>query len=98
MCKNEVKDKIREQAVCELMGLCLKINGLGARSQEVTGDKPTVFVQYSGHVSAISIDIHSKGWCSGVYADKKYRVDLCEDDFWEKYLETMHGLLEVLEC
>lgn len=98
MCKNDVKDKIREQAVCELMGLCLKINGLGERKQAVTGDKPTVFMLYSGHTSTITIDIHSKGWSSGAYADKQYYFRLDGDDFWEKYLETMHGLLEVLEC
>lgn len=98
MCKCDVKDELRWKATCELMGVCLKINGLGERKRELTGDMPTVFFQHMGHTAELSIDVHSKGWCYGGSPDKCYRLYLDKGDFWEKYLEIIHGLFEILEC
>ena len=97
MYKNKKREKMRIKAVCELMGLCLKINGLGVRKKEVTGDKTTVFIRYSGHVDEISIDIHSTGWYPDDYPDKEYSIYLNRDNFWEKYSDTKRRLLEMVE-
>ena len=72
--KRRIKKKIeqrRRESIHRLIDLALDINGLGMRKQNVTGNLPTVFIYYSGHVANISVKIHSYGWRIDDAPDKK---------------------------
>lgn len=53
-----------------ILDLVLDINGLGRRQQELTGNLPTAFMHFSGHISNVDIDIHRNGWRTD-YADEE---------------------------
>lgn len=59
--------------ICEL---CMKLNSTRT-SKEITGNKPTVFFEFSGHTSKVEISIHYNGWSyKSLSADIKYTIDL----------------------
>ena len=55
-------EKRRRQQICEALDLCLQINGLQKSDQEYTGNHPTAFCGFSGHVANVSIRIYARGW------------------------------------
>ena len=63
-------EKRRRQQICEALDLCLQINGLQASDREYTGDHPTSFYEFSGHIAEVCIRIFVRGWKSGQHADK----------------------------
>lgn len=67
--KKRIGKKIRKkneallrEKLCEIMGCVFDINGPNPRAREETGELPTVFLDFSGHVGIISISINSRGW------------------------------------
>lgn len=83
-----------------ILGLAMKINNTPTK-QEVTGDKPTVFVWFSGHVNELQVWIYSKGWFANATSDYYWVIDLSKDtneemdeciarlkDIWHKYKPT----------
>ena len=66
-------EKRRREQLHELFDLALEINGLELRQQEATGDLPTVFFDFSGHVGWVTISVHLHGWNHGD-ADKQLTV------------------------
>ena len=82
--------KIRED-VLKLMDIALAINGGEKRSQERTGNKPTVFVRFSGHVNDIEVDVYPQGYRENGFF-YTFDVDLNnpyeEPDDWAK--KTLH--------
>lgn len=76
----------KRKAILEIVDLALLINGFSDRSKELTGNLPTVFLEYSGHVSLLMVRIHSKGWEEDtlpdivfeLYVDKKYSQEELE--------------------
>lgn len=51
----------RNKQLTKILGLCLEINPTATR-RELTGDKPTVFVQFGGHCNYAQVDIYPTGW------------------------------------
>lgn len=72
---NEIKSKI-----LKIMELALILNPTETRRDE-TGDKPTVFFDYSGHAGYIRIAIHSEGWSEN-------EPFATPDKLWDIYLEV----------
>ncbi|WP_367567787.1 hypothetical protein [Lacrimispora sp.] len=62
----------RRRELHKVLDLILDINGVGARSQSETGDMPTAFMRFSGHVGCVDIDIHNKGWDHDLRSDNFY--------------------------
>lgn len=58
-------EKRKRKQIHELLDLVLDINGLELRDQSITGNLPTVFFDFSGHVGRIDIRIYQAGWASG---------------------------------
>ena len=54
----------REQ-LHRLLDVVLDVNGFEARSREETGEKPTVFIDISGHVARCLVRVHKTGWAKG---------------------------------
>ena len=78
MTNEEKKLLIRKQAH-ELLDIVLDANGLEDRSQEKTGNKPTVFFRYSGHVNEMEMSLYKDGWS----AMRSARPDIA----WTFYLD-----------
>lgn len=53
---------MEKEYIHKILAVALEINGLGPRSNEETGDKPTVFVEFFGHTGVLTVSIHKNGW------------------------------------
>lgn len=85
-----------------IMELAYMINPTKTK-REITGDKPTIFIDFAGHISSVHIHIHSNGWSWGSYADEDYYINfdesknksyICEAD---KCIEKLEDILELVE-
>lgn len=46
----------------QILDLVMDINGFEERKQDVTGNKPTVFMYIFGHTACIEVDVVPNGW------------------------------------
>lgn len=53
-----------------------KIQQIMDLAVEVNKGKPSVFVQFSGHVNQVSVDIHYDGWVRGEFPTVSMRAYL----------------------
>ena len=60
--------------ILSIFDLCLQLNPTRTL-QEVTGNKPTVFFDFSGHVAECEIRIHTHGWKRDAAWDVTYRIN-----------------------
>ena len=87
--KEDVKETIDKESLChELLDYYIKINGFERRDEE---GKPTMFIDFSGHVNAIYVRIFPTGWSSGVDwnnpdINKKFQFDFEEEDWLKERL------------
>ena len=63
----------------EILDVVLWGNGLEARKKEITGNMPTVFMSFSGHVATIFVEIHANGWDAGEDATASFSFRIDED-------------------
>lgn len=68
----------RRQKISRIFDLALKLNETPTE-QEITGEKPTIFVRFSGHIAACNLYIHSNGYASGVSVVEQFDIPLCRD-------------------
>lgn len=90
---NETRNK-----VLRIMELAMLINPTSTQ-KKFTGDKPTVFVWFSGHCNCLRISVYPEGWKTGydIYNDAEYYVahfDIDEDaeETLEKAIERLEGI------
>ena len=69
-------EKNKRRKFVELFDLALQANGLECRSRRESGNLPTVFFDFSGHVSLFSIRIFENGWVpNGYYEEADLNLD-----------------------
>lgn len=66
----------RLNIIQNLFRKAVAINDFECRTKEKTGNKPTVFINFYGHVSEFEISCVSSGWASGVGADEQVNIYL----------------------
>lgn len=66
-----------------ILELAMKINNTPTE-REITGDKPTVFVWFSGHVNILEVEIHLNGWVENKQSDCTYIFRLSDVDISER--------------
>lgn len=66
---NKIQKKANRVALHRLLDVVLDVNGFEKRSKERTGEKPTVFVDISGHVATCTVRVHKTGWENGEESD-----------------------------
>ena len=87
--KEDVPETIDKESLChELIDYYVKINGFESRSKE---GKPTMFIDFSGHVNEIYVRIFPTGWTIDADWDnpdinKKFQFDFDEDDYRKERL------------
>lgn len=90
--KEDVKETFDKESLChEIIDYYIKINGFTSRQQEYTEDKPTMFIDFAGHVNTIYVRIFPTGWSSGVDWDnpeinKQFNFCFDEDDLCKEQL------------
>lgn len=86
--KNKI-EKRRRQQICKVLDLCLQINGLQKSKKECTGDHPTAFFEFSGHVPWVEVDVHKRGWDIGLRPDKKYHAHINHPEELEELIDQL---------
>lgn len=86
--KNKIEKRGRQQ-ICEVLDLCLQINGLQESKKERTGNHPTTFFVFSGHVALVEVDVHEHGWDSEWDSRKEYRAYLDQPKKLEKLIQQL---------
>lgn len=66
------------EKVLRIFELCMQLNPTETQ-QKVTGDKPTVFLWFSGHVNrSVEVSIHKSGWRKQAHHDLQYEINPSE--------------------
>lgn len=67
-------EKLKREAIHEMLDLALDMNGLQESKRSATGDHPTTFFYMSGHVGKIEVDVHPHGWGPDEGPDERLSV------------------------
>lgn len=67
-------EKRKRKLIHEMLDIVLDINGLSARKQSLSGNHPTAFFDFSGHVGWAEVRIYKNGWFLGADADAMCRT------------------------
>lgn len=79
-----MQKRIKEKML-RVLDLVLTLNP-EETDREITGEKPTVFVNFSGHVGLFETHIHSQGWGDTPYDNPDYS--------WKFYLTENPEIIE----
>lgn len=65
MTEKVLKEQQKEarEIIQKIFNLALAINS-NCTQRKTTGEKPTVFVGFSGHIAGVHVEIYGKGWGS----------------------------------
>lgn len=80
MSKQSEKEKNIRKQLHEVLDLVLDINGLQRSCKEDTGDHPTAFIDFVGHVGKINVYLCSVGWSYGTDPDVSFESTIFDDD------------------
>lgn len=58
------EEKRKRELIHQILDIVLDINGTGVRKQSVTGNLPTAFFDFSGHVADLDVRLYRDGWSS----------------------------------
>lgn len=91
----EQQSEARE-IVKQIFNLALAINSKETQ-KETTGEKPTVFVEFSGHIAGVNVCIYPYGWEANDDTEIKYCVYL-GDEFFMQENDEYEPYPEEKEC
>lgn len=77
----------RRKQIHQFLDLTLDINGLEAREADRTGNLPTAFFWFSGHVANINISVHRNG----------YKNRQSPDDWFDVHFNSSKELKEAIK-
>lgn len=86
------------QKIIKIMELAYMINPI-ATDRDETGNKPTVFVEFMGHVAKFRVRIYSNGWDTNepfCNADKFWSVYVDDDNIEKKLDEIIIELIKLM--
>lgn len=87
------QEKKKRQAVNEIFDLALQVNGLTDRRQKVTGNLPTVFVWFAGHVSKLNVQVYVNGWERNVGPQKEFTIHTDSFKLYKELAECKNFLI-----
>lgn len=61
-------NKTISKQLTQIMQLCYQINNVET-NREITGDLPTVFIEFRGHTCQLNARIYDEGWGAGIDPD-----------------------------
>lgn len=89
------QEKKKRQALNEIFDLALQVNGLTDRRKKVTGNLPTVFVWFSGHVSNLNVQVYVNGWEENVCPQKEFTIHIDSSKSYKELAECKKFLTEM---
>lgn len=84
----------------EITALALKVNSLDMRKQDVSGNLPTAFIDFSGHVAELTVEIYKSGWRIGEKADRRFEFATSKPlNQWQmiEYRAYIEGLMQKVD-
>lgn len=92
------------QKVSEIVELAVNFNSSETR-QEITGNKPTFFVEFYGHICSLEVRVNIKGYCAetaniyltGKGAANRYEVTIL-DGADKQTLQDLDTVLAEMQC
>lgn len=91
----KLKTEEKRRIAHEILDLVLDINGCDSRKKELTGDKPTAFFKFSGHVACIEVEVIRTGWKVGRKSDFSLKAYLDEESLGDSLEYIKRTLQEV---
>lgn len=91
MLKNTVSEKIGK-----VIEMATQLNP-NKTSRDITGDKPTIYVMFFGHVSLLQVQIHSLGWGDAPYDEPDYSWNIYIDEDQENVKKQLDDIINILE-
>lgn len=80
-------EKRKRKIIHEIFDKVIVINGLQASRKKDTGNHPTVFFDFSGHIGKIEVRVFSSGWEPYADADKEVKA----------YVDDHKGLRQAID-
>ena len=99
MTKKVLKEQQQEtrEIVKQIFNLALAVNS-NITERETTGEKPTVFVNFSGHIAGVEVEIYHDGWDSEKECSQtRYMIYLGDERFTES-VDEYEPFLVTKEC
>lgn len=86
---NNMMQQENRRKIHEIIDIALDTNSFESRTRERTGTQPTVFIDFSGHVSLISLMVYEDGYEPGGHNTKMetYFDKPISDDFVKRFRE-----------
>ena len=91
----KLKTEEKRRIAHEILDLVLDINSCDSRKKELTGDKPTAFFEFSGHVACIEAEVIRTGWEVGSKSDFSLKAYLDEESLGDSLEYIKRKLQEV---
>ena len=91
MLKNTVSEKIGK-----VLEMAAQINS-SQTSRDITGDKPTIFVEFYGHVALFEVRIHFFGWGDAPYDEPDYSWKIFIDEDQENVKKQLDDIIKLLK-
>ena len=96
-----MENKTISKQIAKIIQLCYQINNVETH-RELTGNLPTVFLDFMGHACQINVRVYADGWMSGEDPDFSGKVYLDENpddvsDELAKLIERLGVTLKLKE-
>lgn len=85
-------------AAIMILSRAMRYNNMPTKTEH-TGNKPTFFVEYSGHTASLHVSIYPNGWAAEDDVEYySYIVDLCaSNDTEQKVSDTLNEIIETMD-
>ena len=90
------QEKTRE-IVKRIFNLALDLNPTDTQ-RTITGEKPTAFVRFSGHVAGVEVEIYPCGWCNEEEPKSIRYMIYLDDEFFTGITDEYDPFAEPKEC
>lgn len=91
MLKSIVSEKIGK-----VIEMAAQINS-SKTSRDITGEKPTIFVEFYGHVSLFEVRIHFNGWGDAPYDEPDYSRKIIIDEDQKNVKKQLDDIIHMLK-
>lgn len=85
-------EKRRREPIHKMLDMVLDINGLGKRDRAYTGNLPTAFFDFSGHIGAVMIHVYPHGWSCSADRGKDIYVHTYKPDRLKDAVRDMEAI------
>ena len=99
MKKKVLKEQQKEtrEIVKQIFNLALAVNP-NDTEQDTTGNKPTVFVNFSGHIAGVEVEIYHDGWDSEKECSQTCYMIYLGDERFTELVDEYEPYPEEKEC